>query len=123
MLADLGDVPIVLMISACFSGDFLTGQDKVIRPNRIVMVAAAEDRSSFGCGAGFFMPEWDDSLVGVLAGLDAGSTWQDAARSIEADIAGKDRNFAPEYRSQPAAPAAPAAPAFSLPTPRLACGA
>lgn len=40
--------PAVVIVSACYSGVFVP---KLKRPDRIVLTAAAPDRSSFGCGA------------------------------------------------------------------------
>ena len=45
-LEPLGDRPTLLIISACHSGSFI---DPLRRPNRIILAAAAKDRSSFGC--------------------------------------------------------------------------
>ncbi len=45
-LLPLGDRPTLLVISACHSGSFI---DPLRRPNRIILTAAAKDRSSFGC--------------------------------------------------------------------------
>jgi hypothetical protein len=42
------DRPVVVVVSACYSGVFV---DRLKAPNRIVLTAAAKDRSSFGCGA------------------------------------------------------------------------
>jgi len=38
----------IIVVSACFSGVFLPALEA---PNRIVLTAAAPDRTSFGCGA------------------------------------------------------------------------
>ncbi len=40
---------IVIVVSACYSGSFI---DDLARPDRIVITAAAPDRTSFGCGDG-----------------------------------------------------------------------
>ncbi|GAA0560114.1 C13 family peptidase [Rhizomicrobium electricum] len=40
--------PSVVIVSACYSGVFV---DRLKAPDRIVLTAAAKDRSSFGCGA------------------------------------------------------------------------
>jgi hypothetical protein len=40
--------PVVVIVSACYSGVFV---DRLKAPDRIVFTAAAKDRSSFGCGA------------------------------------------------------------------------
>jgi Peptidase C13 family len=45
-LQPLGTKPTLLVISACHSGSFI---DPLRRPNRIILTAAAKDRSSFGC--------------------------------------------------------------------------
>jgi Peptidase C13 family len=45
-LADLRGKPTLLVLSACFSGSFLP---QISGPSRIVLTAAAQDRSSFGC--------------------------------------------------------------------------
>lgn len=42
-----GDRPTVVVVSACFSGAFIP---PLSRPNRMVLTAAAPDRTSFGCG-------------------------------------------------------------------------
>jgi Peptidase C13 family len=43
-----GAAPTVAIVSACFSGIFL---DRLARtPNRIILTAARDDRTSFGCG-------------------------------------------------------------------------
>ena len=45
-----GSVPTVVIVSACYSGQFAAAP--MLRPNRIILTAAAADRSSFGCEAG-----------------------------------------------------------------------
>lgn len=40
--------PAVVIVSACYSGVFV---ERLKAPDRIVLTAAAKDRSSFGCGA------------------------------------------------------------------------
>jgi hypothetical protein len=46
LLAPLGDTPTVLLLSACYSGSLIPALQ---RDNRIVLTAAAADRSSYGC--------------------------------------------------------------------------
>ncbi|MEO8249779.1 MAG: C13 family peptidase [Burkholderiales bacterium] len=46
LLADLRGKPALLVLSACFSGSFLTA---AAEPNRVLLTAAARDRNSFGC--------------------------------------------------------------------------
>jgi len=40
-------VPTVVVVSACYSGGFVSG--KMAKPNRIILTAARRDRPSFGC--------------------------------------------------------------------------
>jgi Peptidase C13 family len=46
VLAPLESRPVLLVLSACFSGSFI---EPLGSPNRIILTAAARDRSSFGC--------------------------------------------------------------------------
>lgn len=46
MLEDSGIGPAVIVVSACYSGSFL---DDISAPDRLVITAAREDRTSFGC--------------------------------------------------------------------------
>jgi len=69
--AACGRVPTVVIVSACYSGDFAAG--KMARPNRIVMTAARADRPSFGCQADRTYTFFDECL---LAALPASPTWR-----------------------------------------------
>jgi hypothetical protein len=62
--AGCGQVPTVIVVSACYSGIF--AQAPMNRPNRIVLTAARPDRTSFGCGAGFTYTYFDECLIGAL---------------------------------------------------------
>ena len=56
-----GDQPTVVLISACYSGVFL---DRVmLKPNRIILTAAADDRTSFGCSSENQYTYWDGCLI------------------------------------------------------------
>jgi hypothetical protein len=55
--------PTVVVISACFSGVFLPTIEK---PNRMVMTAAREDRSSFGCSDKDRYPYFDNCILQSL---------------------------------------------------------
>ena len=46
--AGCGSLPTVVVVSACHSGTFLTPDMR--KPNRVILTAAATDRTSFGCG-------------------------------------------------------------------------
>jgi hypothetical protein len=56
-----GDQPTVVLISACYSGVFL--DQVMLKPNRIILTAAAEDRTSFGCSSENQYTYWDGCLI------------------------------------------------------------
>jgi len=58
-----GGKPTVAVVSACFSGVFVPG---LAKPNRMIMTAAREDRSSFGCGEGDRYPFFDACVLESL---------------------------------------------------------
>jgi Peptidase C13 family len=63
-----GDQPTVVLISACYSGVFL---DRVmLKPNRIILTAAAEDRTSFGCSSENQYTYWDGCLIDSFSQSD-----------------------------------------------------
>lgn len=105
----VGDLPAVILLSACYSGQFLAGDEGLGADNRVVMTAARHDRSSFGCGSGSLMPHWDESLIDALQGAAfrrVGSrerSWTEIARRVEAAIADRERGFAESSRSYPQA--------------------
>ncbi len=49
----------VIVVSACFSGSFI---DDLKSPNRLIITAAAEDRSSFGCNDKNEFTYWGDAF-------------------------------------------------------------
>jgi hypothetical protein len=57
--------PAVVIVSACYSGVFV---DRLKAPDRIVLTAAAKDRSSFGCGATDRYTYFDTCAVENLPG-------------------------------------------------------
>jgi hypothetical protein len=63
-LADLKDKPLLLMLSACHSGSFI---GPLNAPNRIILTAAAKDRSSFGCQFQSTNTYFIDALLGQTA--------------------------------------------------------
>ena len=66
-------VPTVVIVSACYSGDFATG--KMTKPNRIILTAARGDRPSFGCQAHRTYNFFDECLLGALP---QSATWHAA---------------------------------------------
>jgi hypothetical protein len=59
MLEESGIGPAVIVVSACFSGSFL---DDISAPDRLVITAAREDRTSFGCRDGAEWTEFGESF-------------------------------------------------------------
>jgi hypothetical protein len=57
-------VPTVVIVSACYSGSFVTGQ--MAKPNRVILTAARGDRPSFGCQAHRTYNFFDECLLEVL---------------------------------------------------------
>ena len=93
-LQPLGDVPTVVVLSACYSGSFIPA---LARSNRIVLTAASAQRSSYGCDASsketFFVEESFDSRFDAgesLRQLFARSRAQIAQREHEAGLRPSD---------------------------------
>lgn len=101
LLDSLPDIPVLVCISACFSGDFISGEESIAGERRMVLTASAEDRSSFGCGAGSYMPEWDDSLLNILRETDPDAEWAELIHRLERHIAEKEKHFPEDRKSQP----------------------
>lgn len=59
MLEESGIGPVVIVLSACHSGSFL---DEIAGPDRLVITAAAADRTSFGCADGRDWTEFGQSF-------------------------------------------------------------
>jgi hypothetical protein len=59
MLDDSGIGAAVIVLSACFSGSFI---DDITAPDRLVITAAREDRTSFGCRDGAEWTEFGESF-------------------------------------------------------------
>jgi len=62
-----GERPTVVVISACYSGTFIPA---LSAPNRMVMTAARNDRSSFGCSTDAQYPYYDGCVLESLPGAD-----------------------------------------------------
>jgi hypothetical protein len=77
-----GEQPTVALISACYSGVFV---DPVAQPNRVILTAARDDRTSFGCSAEATYTYWDGCLIESFEAVDTWSELYDAVSScIEA---------------------------------------
>jgi hypothetical protein len=91
-----GTVPTVLIVSACHSGTFINAQTR--RPNRIILAAAATDRTSFGCGANDDYTYYDQCF---LQQLDAASTWSGLAQATRACVETLERRLGVRQQSRP----------------------
>jgi hypothetical protein len=58
--AGCGSAPTVAIVSGCYSGIFIGRVTEA--PNRIILTAARDDRTSFGCGAEEHFTYFDDCL-------------------------------------------------------------
>jgi hypothetical protein len=83
-----GNAPTVAIISACFSGSF--AKPPMARPNRVILTAAREDRTSFGCGAGFQYTVYDRCL---LQAMDRSAAWPAAYATIETCVSAREKAF------------------------------
>jgi Peptidase C13 family len=59
-----GDRPTVVLVSACYSGVFVG--PAMQKKNRIILTAARQDRTSFGCSAENQYTYWDGCLIDSL---------------------------------------------------------
>lgn len=83
--AGCGDKPTVAILSGCYSGTYAPA---LARPNRVVLTAAAADRASFGCGAGFRYTVFDECLLQSLPG---GGVWAVAMMRVRQCVARRER--------------------------------
>jgi Peptidase C13 family len=94
--AGCGARPTVVVVSACHSGIFLAPAMR--QPNRIVLSAAAADRSSFGCGAGDQYTYYDQCL---LQQFDGAATWQQLAGATKSCVENLERKMGIQRPSLP----------------------
>jgi hypothetical protein len=93
-----GDVPTVLVVSACHSGTFINGTTR--QPNRIILTAAAADRTSFGCGADDDYTYYDQCF---LQQLDTARTWRQVATGAKSCVEALERRLGVRRESRPQA--------------------
>lgn len=91
-----GAVPTVLVVSACHSGTFINAETR--RPNRIILAAAAADRTSFGCGTNDDYTYFDQCF---LQQLDGASTWAGLARATRSCVETLERRLGVRQSSRP----------------------
>lgn len=83
--ARCGSAPTVVLVSACYSGQFIT--EDIKGPNRIIMTAASSERPSFGCSADTKYTYWDGCLLEVIP---QSQTWWDMEQKLRACISRKE---------------------------------
>jgi hypothetical protein len=91
-----GERPTVVVVSACHSGTFITPQAR--RPNRIIIAAAAIDRTSFGCGADNDYTYYDQCF---LQSLDGASTWRELAETTRSCVHALEQRLDVDRESRP----------------------
>lgn len=81
MLDESGIGPAVIVVSACFSGSFI---DDLAAPDRLVITAAREDRTSFGCRDGAEWTEFGESFFdrALRAEPDPRKAFAQAAKDV-----------------------------------------
>jgi len=79
------DKPSVILISACYSGQFIT--QELAGDNRIILTAAIYNRPSFGCSPDYKYTFWDSCL---LEEIPNARTWTDAYAGIKSCITKKE---------------------------------
>jgi len=80
-----GDRPTVVLISACYSGVFVG--PSMQKKNRIILTAARQDRTSFGCSAENQYTYWDACLIDSLPTAD---NWKSLYGTIQQCIQTKE---------------------------------
>ncbi len=103
-----GEAPTVVVASACYSGVYVGHRAGLRRTNRIVLTAAAPDRTSFGCGNDQTYTYYDGCFLGALDDLQATTTvragkaapagrptWRDLAGRTAACVAERERRLLP----------------------------
>lgn len=83
-----GSAPTVAIISGCYSGIFIGAVTEA--PNRIILTAARDDRTSFGCGAEFEFTYFDDCL---FQAWPKSKTWAALYRATATCVQGKERDI------------------------------
>jgi hypothetical protein len=83
-----GSLPTVVVVSACHSGTFI--DNGVRKPNRVILTAAATNRTSFGCGADDEYTYYDWCL---LQQFDGAATWSELSAATRTCVEGLERKM------------------------------
>lgn len=79
-----GSAPTVLLISSCYSGQFV---EKLAADNRVILTAAIKDRPSFGCSTDTTYTFWDEC---VIDNLPSSRTWEELYAGVKSCIERKE---------------------------------
>ncbi len=89
--------PTVVMVSACYSGVFIS--DEVMKkPNRIIFSAARHDRTSFGCSNDYTYTYWDRCLVDNLNRV---RSWNALYKKMNSCVTKRETEVKVEKKSLP----------------------
>ena len=83
-----GEAPTVVIVSACFAGQFAL--PPMPNAHRIILTAADAHRTSFGCGASFRYTYFDECLLGAL---DEVASWHEAFERTITCVAQRERQI------------------------------
>jgi hypothetical protein len=83
-----GGAPTVAIVSGCFSGIFIGAVTAA--PNRIILTAARDDRTSFGCGFEQQYTYFDDCM---FQAWPKSPTWVALYRAIQTCVRTKEREI------------------------------
>jgi hypothetical protein len=83
-----GAAPTVAIVSGCYSGIFIGAVTEA--PNRIILTAARDDRTSFGCSAEEQYTYFDDCL---FQSWPKSETWAALYRATESCVRAKEREI------------------------------
>jgi hypothetical protein len=83
--AACGNRPTVVLVSACYSGVFVG--PNMQKKNRIILTAARQDRTSFGCSAENEYTYWDSCLIDSLPGSES---WKSLYGNIQQCVQTKE---------------------------------
>lgn len=92
-----GKRPTVILISACFSGQFITPELK--GENRVILTASVDNRPSFGCNPDIKYTFWDGCL---LEEIPNSHTWKEVYENVKICIEKKEG----ELNAKPSLPQA-----------------
>ena len=92
-----GEAPTIVVASACYSGVYLGRAAGLRDAGRIVLTAAARDRTSFGCGDDETHTYYDGCFLRSLDELRpvAAAPWRELAARTQACVAGRERALLP----------------------------